>query len=244
MIFSESNTKIAAALAKVWGSLDNPKHNTSVKVKMKSGGEYKFEYTDLNGIFDAVKELLKENGISILQNPYTETVENKQYVCVETLFLHSSGEFMKSQPLKFPAATSMQDMGGQITYMRRYSVSAMLGISTEKDDDANGASGNSVEYQNKNKPKTQSKPQGSQTRKDMKQEQNSGAPKATMQQKNQIIKEVKELAGIRGTQPAMVFQHLKISDLEAITQDQAKEAISTLAKWFEQANNSKEKQEA
>src|SRR5690625_3443806 len=61
------------------------------------------------------------------------------------MLFHSSGEWMQSDPLKMPANPSIQDMGGQITYMKRYSLSALLGIATEKDDDANGASGN--EYQ-------------------------------------------------------------------------------------------------
>ncbi len=65
---------------------------------------------------------------------------------VETMLLHESGEWVKSEPLQVSASSNMQDMGGQITYMKRYSLSAMSGLPTEKDDDANGASGNSVEF--------------------------------------------------------------------------------------------------
>ncbi len=145
MIFSDSNTKIAQALAKSWGELENPKHNASVSVKTKSGGQYTFDYTDLGGILDEAKRVYKENGISILQNASTKEVNGNLMISVETMLLHSSGEWVKSEPLKMPSSTSMQDMGGQITYMKRYSLSALLGIATEKDDDANGASGN--EYQ-------------------------------------------------------------------------------------------------
>ncbi|MFF2179377.1 ERF family protein [Lysinibacillus sp. NPDC058147] len=146
MIFSQENTNIATALAKSWGELETPKHNATVKVSLKSGGSYSFDYTDLNGIFEAARKVFKENGISVIQNSYTESTERGPLACVETMFLHSSGEWVKSLPLKFPAATGMQDFGGQITYMKRYSLSAMLGIATEKDDDANGASGNTYDY--------------------------------------------------------------------------------------------------
>lgn len=146
MIFSQENTNIATALAKSWGELETPKHNATVKVSLKSGGSYSFDYTDLNGIFEAARKVFKENGISVIQNSYTESTERGLLACVETMFLHSSGEWVKSLPLKFPAATGMQDFGGQITYMKRYSLSAMLGIATEKDDDANGASGNTYDY--------------------------------------------------------------------------------------------------
>lgn len=149
MIFSQENTNIASALAKSWGELETPKHNANVKVTLKSGGSYSFDYTDLNGIFEAARKVFKENGISVIQNSYTETTERGPLACVETMFLHSSGEWVKSLPLKFPAATGMQDFGGQITYMKRYSLSAMLGIATEKDDDASGASGNTYDYSNR-----------------------------------------------------------------------------------------------
>lgn len=149
MIFSETNADISAALAKSWAELETPKHNSTVKVQTKSGGSYTFDYTDLNGIFETARKVFKENGIAIMQNSYTEVSPNGLLACVETTFLHSSGEWVKSYPLKFQAANGMQDFGGQITYMKRYSLSAMLGIATEKDDDANGASGNTYDYSNR-----------------------------------------------------------------------------------------------
>lgn len=146
MIFSEQNTNISSALAKSWAAIETPKHNAKVNVRTKNGGQYAFEYTDLNGILDAVRPIFIENHLTIMQNSYTTLENNVTLACVETLFLHESGEYVKSYPLKFPAAQSMQDFGGQITYMKRYSLAAMLGIATEKDDDANGASGNSYSH--------------------------------------------------------------------------------------------------
>lgn len=153
MIFSESNNEIAQAFSKAWAELENPKHNSRVKVNTKSGGSYTFEYTDLGGIFDEAKRVFKENEISIMQNASTREINGNLMISVETMLLHSSGQWIKSEPLQMPCSTNMQDMGGQITYMKRYSLSALIGIATEKDDDANGAVGN--EYQmtnNNNKP--------------------------------------------------------------------------------------------
>lgn len=149
MIFSDSNSKIAPALVKSWGEMESPKHNTSVKVQTKSGGSYTFEYTDLGGILDEAKRILKENGISVIQSAFTSDRAGHPVVSVETMLLHDSGEWVKSEPLQVPAAQSIQDMGGQITYMKRYSLSAMLGLATEKDDDANGASGNTYDQSNR-----------------------------------------------------------------------------------------------
>src|SRR5699024_6605820 len=101
------------------------------------------------GIFDEAKRVFKENGISIMQNSYTEETDKGLLISVETMLLHSSGEWIKSNPLQMPASQNMQDMGGQVTYMKRYSLSAMLGIATEKDDDGNGALGNKYELSHK-----------------------------------------------------------------------------------------------
>lgn len=150
MIFSEHNQSISKALVAAWGAIETPKHNTNVTVKTKTGGTYEFSYTDLDGIFEAIKLVYRENKIAVLQDAKTTHSETGLYVSVETMLLHESGEWVKSEPLKVQAAPGMQDLGGQITYMKRYSLSAMLGIATEKDDDANVVSGNQVEY---NQPK-------------------------------------------------------------------------------------------
>lgn len=149
MIFSESNAGISKSLVAAWGAIETPKHNTNVTVKTKTGGSYEFSYTDLEGIFDALKVVYKENGIAVLQAPKTFFQDGQLMISVETMLLHESGEWVKSEPLSVTASNNMQDLGGQITYMKRYSLSAISGISTEKDDDANGVSGNQVEYEGK-----------------------------------------------------------------------------------------------
>ncbi|GAA5418055.1 hypothetical protein Pryu01_03137 [Paraliobacillus ryukyuensis] len=210
MIFSESNTKIAPALAKAWSELENPKHNSSVKVNTKSGSSYTFDYTDLGGILDEAKRVYKENDLVIVQNAYTNVLDGKQFVSVETMILHSSGEFVKSEPLQMQASTSIQDMGGQVTYMKRYSLSAMLGIATEKDDDANGASGNDYE----------------QTSKQTKQ--------ASSKQVGLIKMQVKKIASAKSKNDEDIYQALKVSDVTKLTSNQASKAITTLNKWVEQ----------
>lgn len=143
---SESIVEISKALTESWSSFNNPKHNQKVTVKTKSGGQYQFEYTDLGGILDEVKPHLKEQGIAINQQAYTDFVEGTFVVSVVTRLIHYSGEWIESKPLQFPAGNNIQDMGGLITYMKRYSLSAMLGISTEADDDGNVASGNTATF--------------------------------------------------------------------------------------------------
>src|SRR5690554_4474163 len=104
MYFSEENDKIAPALVKAWGEIENPKHNSTVKVKTKSGSSYTFDYTDLNGIFDEAKRVFKDNGISVIQNAFSHDGK----VGVVTMLLHSSGQYVKSEALLITANNNMQ----------------------------------------------------------------------------------------------------------------------------------------
>lgn len=212
MLFSESNVNISAALAKAWATIQTPKHNAKVNVRTKNGGSYTFEYTDLNGILDAVRPIFVQNHLSIIQNSYTTVEGNLTMACVETIFLHESGEYVKSYPLKFPAANSMQDFGGQITYMKRYSLSAMLGLATEKDDDANGASGNDYQYMNQAPPKP---PNNSGQPQHQKNQPNHTGLR-TQEQFNEIAKLLSEVATAYGSDPNTVYngamQRSKIPD--------------------------------
>lgn len=155
MRFSEENKQIATALAKAWAKIENPKFNKKVTVRTKNGGKYDFEYTDLNGVLEVARPVFREQKISIHQDAFTEDYNGRLMVIVETTFLHESGEWMCTSPLRYPVEKSMQDVGGQITYMKRYSLSAALGIGTEADDDGNAASGNQVQYHNTQPQKMQ-----------------------------------------------------------------------------------------
>lgn len=218
MIFSETNAKIAPALVKSWSELETPKHNTSVKVTMKSGGTYKFEYTDLNGILNEARRVFKDNGISIIQNSFTEISDGAKFASIETMLLHTSGEYVKSEKLRFPAAASMQDFGGQLTYMKRYSLSAMLGIATEKDDDANGASGNQYDYNPKNQQQSKS----------------AESNLITAEQMSTLVAKVATVATANQQDKAAVFQsaaaHFKLKKTaNQLTKDEAAKIIDYLA---------------
>jgi hypothetical protein len=78
--------------------------------------------------------------------------------------MHKSGEYIQSDELVLPAYQTKgggvkefnaQGAGSAITYGRRYSLSAILGLASEDDDDGNHASG-----QNNNGYKEASKPSG------------------------------------------------------------------------------------
>ena len=128
---STTLAELTKALIKVQRSVNGAKPN-------KSNPHLKNKYADLASVWDTCRELLAENGLAVMhtfkESPSAETV-----TCVATL-LHESGEFMTSSLTMKPGKTTPQEMGSAITYARRYTLAALVGIVVDDDDDANAAS--------------------------------------------------------------------------------------------------------
>lgn len=135
---SEEIDKLATALAKFQGSLEQPSLNSEVKVKTKTGGEYKFKYADLSECKRAAKQPLADNELSVCQ-----LIEDDY--SIRTILLHSSGQWISSK-VRMPSNTAdAQSIGSAITYAKRYAFCAILGIVADDDEDANIASGNTAQ---------------------------------------------------------------------------------------------------
>lgn len=126
---SESIKELATALAKFQGEIKNPS-NTAINPFFKS------KYSPLDTVLNTVRPILSKHGLSIIQAPSGDG----ESIIVATTLLHSSGEWMEfpNLVLKADKATA-QGAGSAITYARRYALSAILGISSEDDDDGNVA---------------------------------------------------------------------------------------------------------
>jgi hypothetical protein len=126
---SESIKELATALNKAQATLQ----------VAKKGSENPFfhsKYADLLSIWDACREALTTNGLSITQIADTGA-EGK--AVLETVLMHTSGEWIKGRLPLLPVKADPQAQGSAITYARRYSLSAIIGLCTEEDDDAEGA---------------------------------------------------------------------------------------------------------
>lgn len=95
---------------------------------------FKSKYADLNSVVDAVRIPFAENGLSYSQFPVFEDGK----VGVETILMHSSGEWISSKLLLPMVKQDPQAAGSAITYARRYALQAIAGIPAE-DDDGNAA---------------------------------------------------------------------------------------------------------
>ena len=116
---------LAGALAKA--QLAFPPIVRDKEVAVRS---YSYKYAPLDAILAAVREPLASNGLAIAQ-----LLEGADLV---TLLLHESGSTLTARtPL--PPWEGVQQYGSMVTYIRRYALTAMLGIATEDDDDGEAA---------------------------------------------------------------------------------------------------------
>lgn len=100
---------------------------------------FKSKYADLNAIMDACETALKDNNIMLLQPVNSD--ERGSFV--ETVLLHTSGEWISSEMRLEFKENDMQKMGSAVSYARRYSLQSLLGMRVVdgEDDDGNKASG-------------------------------------------------------------------------------------------------------
>jgi len=126
---SEQINEIAAAMAKAQGEIEGA-------VKDKSNPAFRSKYADLGAVWDAIRDPPSKNGISAVQFPRRvgDGIE------VETVLMHSSGQWMSST-LGMPVAKAdAHGHGSAITYARRFALSAICGVAPVYDD-GNAAAG-------------------------------------------------------------------------------------------------------
>lgn len=127
---SASITKISEALVKAQAEMGNA-------VKDAVNPFFKKLYADLNSVREACLPILNKHGISALQP--TCFIDGIPFV--ETILLHTSGEFISSLTMiVVDKVNDAQRHGSGLSYARRYALSSIVNIGAE-DDDANKAAG-------------------------------------------------------------------------------------------------------
>lgn len=128
-IESPTLAKLGEALAKAQGEM-------GPAAKDSTNPHFKSRYADLAAIREAIRKPLATNGLCFFQR----VSSTKDGVTVETTLLHSSGEFVRDSCWLPVQQQTPQAFGSAITYARRYSLSALVGVVADDDDDGNTAS--------------------------------------------------------------------------------------------------------
>ena len=114
-----------------------------LKTDKAAGGRYK--YQSLPALLNAVATPLAKAGCTLMQP--VQTIGPTTYVI--TMIMHTSGQYVRSVtaiPEQYAMAgklvstsENLQAMGGAITYTKRHTLKAILGIDADEDTDAGAA---------------------------------------------------------------------------------------------------------
>ena len=112
-----------------------------VPVILKDTSGYGYKYADLPAIFEVINPLMKKHGMGFYQ---TVDSSNDNVPLIKTVVFHvESGESIDSetiipQGVQLKGMNDFQVLGSAITYIKRYALSSLLGLVTDKDNDASG----------------------------------------------------------------------------------------------------------
>lgn len=122
---SEQINELASALAKAQAEIESA-------AKSAQNPHFKSRYADLASIRDACQGPLSKHGLSV-----TQTVESGEHGFVlVTSLMHSSGQWIEGRMGLILQKNDMQGLGSALTYARRYSLAAIVGVAQDDDDGA------------------------------------------------------------------------------------------------------------
>lgn len=177
--------KAQAALQPAIKDSDNPAYKRDGKV---------LRYADLTSTWDACRKPLTDNGLSVVQLP----VESEPgRVALTTMLMHESGQFICETVSTRLVKDDPQGVGSGLTYLRRYGLQSVIGI-TSDDDDGNAASGKM--------------PQAAQ----------SQSPRNPLSELKTVLREARNAARERGA----TLPPLNVEQVNAMNDVQLRDAIS------------------
>lgn len=132
---TQTDQTMSATIGKLAEALSKAQSEMEGATKDSNNPFYHSTYADLTSVWDACRKPLTKHGLAVVQ-----TMGGGGDVTVITTLCHTSGEWIKGSLTMRPVKSDPQGIGSCITYARRYSLAAIVGICPE-DDDGNSASG-------------------------------------------------------------------------------------------------------
>lgn len=129
---------------KIYAKLFEVKKELQAVTKSSDNPFFKSKYADLNTYLDAVEPLFEKFGLLLLQPQNTNSsvvsiLQSNTTVSandsVESRIIDvESQQWVSSEMSLIVAKNTMQDAGSAVTYARRYTLGALLGMKAEDDD--------------------------------------------------------------------------------------------------------------
>jgi hypothetical protein len=123
---SESIAKLSEAFSRVQGKIEGAK-------KTGLNPHFKSKFADLSEVYSVCRQALSDEKVAVFQFPSAEG----KVVRMTTMVAHA-GEWIRGTVQCEARNSGPQDIGGAITYLRRYGLCSVIGIE-QVDDDGNSA---------------------------------------------------------------------------------------------------------
>lgn len=127
---SEQINELNAAMAKAQGEI-------GPAVKESVNPHFKSRYADFNSVWNACRGALSKNGLAV----YQRVMPREGSFLLETMLAHTSGQWISSFFPINPQKNDSQGFGSALTYMKRYALASLVGVSADDDDDGEVAVG-------------------------------------------------------------------------------------------------------
>lgn len=210
---SESITKINKALVEFHKQVKQP-------MKDAKNPFFKSKYVPLENVVEAIDEVAPSLGLSFTQ--WASNDANGR-VGVSTMLLHESGEYIEYDPVYMKAdKETAQGAGALISYLKRYSLSAVFGITSDQDDDGNHASG------------VNNKPQQTQTK-----QKSQPVQKATKEQKEELTRAIELFIGVavengKSEQYKPQITKLQNANVDELDSEQIARTHKSITNWIKE----------
>ena len=186
---SEKITTILEALAKAQAEFPT-------LPKDKNG--YNYKYTDLDTVISTLRPILTKHGLGFMQSLTTTEVGK---AAITTRLFNTAGEWLEdTTPLpdiSLAKGNAAQNIGAAITYMKRYTLCAFLGVSCDEDPDGKPDGNPDFNARNQN-AKSEPKPKQQQAKGPM------GGPDTPAQKKR-----IKELLDTKSPSGVEIFKDVR-----------------------------------
>ena len=126
--------EITAALCKFMTEVGTIVESETAKIQTQKGSGYQYKYADLSKVLKVVNPALADNGLFVSNS--TKVVDG-QNILVVSLF-HTSGESLPPSEILLPKGSQSNELyniGGALTYLRRYLLLAKLNLNAGIEDD-------------------------------------------------------------------------------------------------------------
>lgn len=98
---------------------------------------FKSSYADLMELVRVSRPVLTKNGLSVTQIILKDETSKE---VLHTILGHNSGEWLESRMTLNPSKTDPQSLASYLSYLKRYSYAAIVGVvASDEDDDAESA---------------------------------------------------------------------------------------------------------